>query len=148
MNKQFLYPAAASVLMLACLFAIPALAAGPPVAPERVPYYWMVTNSAVEATIPNSGHNMQEPGCASVRYSIGSDGETRDVELGKVVPASDLGPVAVSIVENFHYQAAVENPAERPIRTYYTVQFNMRALDAHQRERMMAACDLPGYEIQ
>jgi TonB family protein len=114
------------------------------VPPDRLPDYWRLTNDTVEADMPNTGRNLTQPGCASVTYTIGSDGVTRNVRLGKVVPASDLGQVAVSIIRNFHYAPAPQNSAGVPVSTYYTVQFNMPA-DPAARERLTRACDLPGY---
>jgi outer membrane biosynthesis protein TonB len=130
---------------LACVLAATAAAAGARiVAPDHLPSYWRLTNDTVEADMPNTGRNMTKPGCAAVSYTIGSDGVTRDIRLRKLIPASDLGSVAVSIIKDFHYAPAPQNSAGVPVSTYYIVQFNMPA-DPAARERLTRACDLPGY---
>jgi hypothetical protein len=130
---------------LACAgVAAVAVAATRTVAPDRLPNYWRLTNTTVEAMMPNSGKNLNKPGCAAVSYTIGSDGVTRDIAVRKVVPASGLGPVAASIIKNFHYAPAPQNSAGVPVSTYYIVQFNMPDAPA-ERERLTRACDLPGY---
>lgn len=130
---------------LACVgVATAAMAATRTVAPDRLPNYWRLTNKTVEAMMPNSGKNLNKPGCAAVSYTIGSDGVTRGIVVRKVVPASGLGPVAASIIKNFHYAPAPQNSAGVPVSTYYIVQFNMPDAPA-ERERLTRACDLPGY---
>ena len=115
------------------------------VAPADLPSYWILDHAARDAMVPNSGKNLRVPVCASVRYTIGSDGAVYDATLAKVEPDSSLGPTAVEIVKNFHYRAGAENPSQSPVETYYTVQFNMRDLPDSDKDRYMAACDLLGY---
>lgn len=132
---------------LVCL-AAPASAAVRKVAPAQVPYYWQIANTAVNAMVPNSGIDVHQSACVSVRYVIGSDGATRDVVLGQSVPAqSGLGPTAVGIVQQFRYAATPRNTASEPIATFYTVQFNLRDKSDAERRRLTAACDLPGYGL-
>lgn len=115
------------------------------VAPEYVNGYWVLANSEFSASVPNTGRNLDVPVCASVVYTIGSDGLTRGIKIGKVVPPSDLGKAAVSIIEDYRYLPALHNPNQVPIQTYFTVQFNMRDLPEAEQKKRMAACDLPGY---
>jgi hypothetical protein len=115
------------------------------VAPDELPAYWVLDGSASDANVPNSGKNLHVPVCASASYTIGSDGVARDARLEKVVPDSSLGPTAVEIVSHFHYHAADGNVAQEPVRTYYTVQFNVRNLPTEEKNRLTAACTLPGY---
>lgn len=68
------------------------------VAPEQLPYTWVLTNSDVSVDVPNSGVNIYKPGCVAVTYNVGSDGVPYNVMVAKVVPASDLGKAAVSAV--------------------------------------------------
>jgi hypothetical protein len=134
-----------AALLAGALLAQAAVAQGArTVAPDRLPAWWRLTNDTVEADMPNTGRNMTKPGCAAVSYTIGSDGVTRDIRLRKLIPASDLGSVAVSIIKDFHYAPAAQNSAGVPVSTYYIVQFNMPA-DPAARERLTRACDLPGY---
>ncbi len=115
------------------------------VAPDQLPDYWILSASATELHVPNSGHNLDKPGCASASYTIGSDGVTREIKLEKVVPNSDLGTTVVEAVKHFRYRPSADNVGQEPIHTYYTAQFNMRNLPAEQKAELTAACDLLGY---
>jgi hypothetical protein len=125
--------------------AMPAAAATRIVAPDRLPAYWLLTNTSVDADIPNTGRNLSQPGCAAVSYTIGSDGKTRDIVARKVVPQGDLGSVAASIVSRFSYAQAQTNGTGEPVSTYYIVQFNLPA-DPAERARITKQCELPGYD--
>ena len=122
-----------------------ALASTRTVPPDRLGSYWIWTSSASELNVPNSGLNLDKPVCVSASYTIGSDGVPRDIKLEKVVPRSDLGPVVVEAIRNFRYRPGVDNPGQQPVRTWYTAQFNMRNLPQAQKDKLTAACDLPGY---
>jgi hypothetical protein len=136
-----------AVLLLVALGAVaaPALAATRVVAPARVPAYWRLTNTSVDADVPNSGRNLNQPGCVAVSYSIGSDGKTRDIVARKVVPEGDLGKVAMSVVSNFVYAPAQTNATGEPISTYYVVEFNLPTAQA-ERDKITSQCALPGYD--
>lgn len=135
-------PFRASLCLGAALLVSSAAWAQRHVAPDRVPYWWQLSASATELHVPNSGMNLDAPGCASASYLIGSDGVTRDIKLEKVVPRSDLGPTVVEAVKYFRYRPGPENPGAEPIRTWYTAQFNMRNLPAAEKARLTAACAL------
>jgi len=138
-----LYPSI--VLLTAAMLAAPALAQPPRVAPDQVPGYWIMTKSEVDGMVPNSGRNLDKPGCVAVSYMIGSDGVPQNVVARKVVPArSDFGPIAVSLVRNFRYAASDSNSNDVPIDTYYIVRFNMPANPA-SRKALLAQCKLSGY---
>ena len=133
-------------LAIGLCMALPALGQGTrQVAPEKLPSYWILLNSKVDADVPNSGKNLDKPGCVAVSYLIGSDGLTRNVQVRKVVPQSDLGPVAASIVTRFKYGPALSNAHEDSVSTYYIVPFNGPD-DPKQRDQLMQACRLPGYD--
>ncbi|HEY1590011.1 MAG TPA: energy transducer TonB [Rhodanobacter sp.] len=106
--------------------------------------YWILLNTKVQMDAPNSGLNLDKPGCAAVTYTIGSDGVPMNVQVVKVVPKSDLGPTARSAVSNFRYGPSLTNRAGEPVATYYIVPFNAPA-DPAQRQQLMDACKLPGY---
>ena len=106
--------------------------------------YWILINTKVQMDAPNSGLNLDKPGCAAVTYTIGSDGVPMDVHVIKVVPNSDLGPAARSAVSNFRYGPSLTNRVGEPVATYYVVPFNASA-DPAQRQQLMDACKLPGY---
>jgi len=106
--------------------------------------YWIQINPTVQMDAPNSGLNIDKPGCAAVTYTVGSDGVPMDVQVAKLVPKSDLGPAARSAVANFRYGPSLSNRIGQPVATYYTVVFNAPE-DPAQRQQLMDACKLPGY---
>jgi hypothetical protein len=132
-------------LALSVAAAAPALAADARmVGPDHLASYWILLNTKVEADIPNTGLNMDKPVCAAVSYRVGSDGVPQNIELRKVVPNSDLGQTALSIVKNLRYGPSLSNRQGEPIDTYYIVPFNMPA-DPAAKAKLIAACQLPGY---
>jgi len=133
-------------LALAVIAAAPVLAQSNmrKVEPEKLASYWIMLNTKVQADVPNSGRNMDKPGCAAVSFDIGSDGVPMNVQLQKVAPESDLGPAAVSLVKNLRFGPSLTNKTHDPVDTYYVVPFNMPA-DAAQKAKLIAACQLPGY---
>ncbi|HEY0198106.1 MAG TPA: energy transducer TonB [Rhodanobacter sp.] len=106
--------------------------------------YWILLNTQVQMDAPNSGLNLNKPGCAAVTYTIGSNGVPMDVQVVKVVPKSDLGPMARSAVANFRYGPSLSNRIGDPVDTYYIVPFNVPE-DPAQRQQVIDACKLPGY---
>jgi hypothetical protein len=58
---------------------------------------------------PNSGLNLDKPGCAAVTYTVGSDGVPMNVQVAKVVPNSDLGPAAQRGIQ-FSLRPVAEQP--------------------------------------
>jgi hypothetical protein len=132
--------------------AVLLLAAGPAaaqttrkVAPDRLPYYWVLTNSSVEADVPNVGKNLDQPGCVAVTYMIGSDGRTQNVVAAKTVPEGDLAQVGASAVKNFRYGPTGVNRAAEPVATYYVVGFNLPE-DPARKAAILKQCALPGYQ--
>ncbi|MHB1059017.1 MAG: energy transducer TonB [Rhodanobacter sp.] len=106
--------------------------------------YWILLNTQVKMDVPNTGLNLDKPGCAAVTYTVGSDGVPMNVQVVKVVPKSDLGPVARSAVSNFRYGPSLGNRISEPVATYYIVPFNAPE-DPAQRQQLLDACKLPGY---
>ncbi|MFC5742865.1 energy transducer TonB [Dyella tabacisoli] len=136
----------ALVLALAC--TVPALAQSQPrtLNPQQLQSYWILLNTQVSADIPNSGRNMDKPGCAAVSYTINSDGVPGNIQIAKVVPDSDLGVVAKSVISNFSYGPSLANATKKePVATYYIVPFNLPS-DKGQRQQIIDACKLPGYD--
>ncbi|MGB8634439.1 MAG: energy transducer TonB [Rhodanobacteraceae bacterium] len=146
-KRQFKAAPIAVAVLLAGLSTSSA-AAVRTVSPDQLPDYWILSASATELNVPNSGLNLEKPGCASASYTIGSDGVPRDIKLEKVVPNSDLGMTVVEAVKNFRYRPSADNVGQQPVHTYYTAQFNMRNFSAERKARLTAACDLPGYTRQ
>lgn len=135
------------------LFVAAALAAAMPaiaqethrVAPEQLPSLWILLNQgSISVDVPNSGVNLYKPGCVAVTYTIGTDGVPMNVQVAKVVPASDLGKAAISAVSKFRYGPSLTNKNENPVATYYIVPFNSPD-DKAQQAALMAPCKLPGY---
>ncbi len=137
----------ALVLALAMTGAAPLLAQSQArmVGPERIQNYWIMLNTKVDADVPNSGRNMDKPGCVAVTYLIGSDGVPQNVTVRKVVPQSDLDAVAKSVVGNFRYGPSLTNRSSEPVDTYFIVPFNLPA-DPSQRQSITNACKLPGFD--
>ena len=97
------------LLALALGFVAPVLAQSRKVDQQDLYRYWILLNTKVQMDAPNSGLNLDKPGCAAVTYTIGSDGVPMDVQVVKVVPKSDLGPVARSAVSHFRYGPSLGN---------------------------------------
>jgi len=135
-----------SLLVAAALAAsMPALAQeARKVAPDQLPHLWILLNTDVSVDVPNSGVNIYKPSCVAVTYLIGNDGAPMNVQVAKMVPASDLGKAAVSAVSNFRYGPSLTNKNHTPVATYYVIPFNSPD-DPTQRDQLMAPCKLPGY---
>lgn len=132
--------------------AVLLLAAGPAaaqntrrVAPDRLPNYWTLTNTQVNADVPNTGKNLDQPGCVAVTYMIGSNGLPQNVVAAKTIPAGDLAQVGVSIVKDFKYAPSGVNRAAEPVLTYYVAGFNLPE-DPAKKAEIYKQCQLPGYQ--
>jgi Gram-negative bacterial tonB protein. len=136
--RQALLPA------LALVFVAPVAAQSLKVDQKDLYRYWILLNTNVQMDAPNSGLNLFKPGCAAVTYTVGSDGVPLDVQVVKIVPKSDLGPMARSAVSHFRYGPSLTNRIGEPVATYYVVPFNAPK-DPAQRQQLLDACKLPGY---
>jgi hypothetical protein len=132
------------LFVLALGIAVPALAQTRKVDQQDLYHYWILLNTHVQMDAPNGGLNLDKPGCAAVTYTIGSDGVPMNVQVVKVVPKSDLGPMARSAVANFRYGPSLSNHISDPVATYYIVPFNAPE-DKAQRQQLTDACKLSGY---
>ena len=115
------------------------------VAPERLTGYWFLTNKSISPDVPNTGKNLDQPGCVAVSYMIGSDGRTQRATIEKVVPSSDLGQVGVSIVNQLVYVKGSQNGTAEPVQTYYVSGFNLPE-DPARKPAIVSQCKLPGYD--
>jgi len=122
-------------------FAAPGLRAVPP---EQLDHYWWMTNTEIDADVPNFGRNLDKPTCAAVTYEIGADGVTRGIVVRRVVPAGDLGQVAKSAVADLHYAPAPDNKAREPVFTYIIMPFNLPS-NPTTRAKITAACKLADF---
>ena len=130
------------------LAAVPAMAQhhAHKVSPDHLSNYWVRTNTYVDAQAPNSGNGLDAIGCAAVSYTIGADGKTRNVKVQKVVPStSDFQITASSLVQGLQYAPGKDNKAGRPVATYFIVPFNVPEGDTATMQKMLKACQLPGY---
>lgn len=123
---------------------MPVLAQSHRIDPQNLYQRWILLNTNVQMDAPNSGLNLDKPGCVAVTYTIGSGGIPMNVQVAKVVPKSDLGPAARSAVSNFRYGPSLTNRSGEPVDTYYVVPFNTPE-DKAQRQAISSACKLPGY---
>ncbi len=131
-------------LALALGCTAPVMAQARRLAPEYLARDWILLNANVQMDIPNSGQNLDKPGCVAVAYTIGSGGVPMNVKVAKVVPHSDLGPAAASAVSHFRYGPSLSNRQGDPVDTYYVVAFNSPS-DKAKRQALMDACKLSGY---
>ncbi|NID15793.1 energy transducer TonB [Luteibacter yeojuensis] len=115
------------------------------VSPDRLTGYWFLTNKSLDVDVPNTGKNLNQPGCAAVSYMIGSDGRTQNPKIEKVVPEGDLGQVGVSIVRQLTYVKGSQNGTAQPVQTYYVAGFNLPE-DPARKAAILAKCELPGYQ--
>lgn len=141
-----LFPSVCRGALVALAFAVvtPVLAQAVRVDQQNLYRYWILLNTKVQMDAPNSGLNLDKPGCVAVTYTVGSDGVPLDVQVAKVEPKSDLGPMARSAVANFRYGPSLGNNIHQPVATYYIVVFN-GPKDEAARDQLMAPCKLPGY---
>jgi hypothetical protein len=144
MNTMFRPLRQVLLLALTLGFVAPVLAQPRRVDQQDLYRYWILLNTKVQMDAPNTGLNLDKPGCVAVTYTIGSNGMPMDVQVAKVVPKSDLGPAARSAVSNFRYGPSLGNRAGEPVSTYYVVPFNSSD-DPAKRQQLMDACKLPGY---
>jgi hypothetical protein len=114
------------------------------VQPGQLGHYWVMTNTEIDADVPNYGRNLEKPTCAAVTYLIGADGKTRDIVVRRVVPAGDLGKVAISAVADLHYAPVADNSAREPVFTYIIMPFNLPP-DPVTRAKITAACKLADF---
>ncbi len=126
------------------------------VSPGNLHDYWQLAIRQIHPSAPNSGLNLYKPGCVAVSYLIGTDGHTHNVRVARVIPRSDLGPYAAQIVSQLVYRPAAGITLVSPTRTYLVVPFNLPIFPAQvsaasrrsiqvERQRIVAACQLPGY---
>lgn len=132
------------LLALALGFVAPVLAQARKVDQQNLYRYWILLNTKVQMDAPNSGLNLDKPGCVTVTYTVGSDGTPMDVQVVKMSPKSDLGPAARSAISNFRYGPSLTNRIGEPVATYYIIPFNAPD-DPAQRQQLLDACKLPGY---
>ena len=126
------------IVLIACFLAsLPAMAQmdrTPPrvIASQELSKYWVMTNTSVDADVPNFGRNMNQPGCAAVSFVIEPDGSTSTIKVQRVVPDGDLGKVAKSVASGLHFEATALNAGKDRVFSWLIFPFNLPADKAGQ----------------
>jgi hypothetical protein len=106
---------------------------------EQLAKYWVMTNTAVDADVPNFGRNMNQPGCATVSFVIEKTGATSTIKVQRVVPEGDLGKVAKSVAAGLHFEATALNAGKDRAFSWLIFPFNLPA-DPVARTAVMQKC--------
>jgi len=106
---------------------------------EQLNKYWVMTNTSVDADVPNFGRNVNQPGCATVSFVIEKNGSTSNLKVQRVVPDGDLGKVARSVASNLHFEATVVNAGKDRVFSWLIFPFNLPA-DPAARTAVMKQC--------
>jgi hypothetical protein len=136
-----------SFLLVVCGLACASLAGAqaidqtPPrvIAPEQLSKYWVMTNTSVDAEVPNYGRNMNQPGCATVSFVIEKNGSTDAIKVQRVVPEGDLGKVARSVAAGLHFEATALNAGKDRVFSWLIFPFNLPS-DPAARTAVMQKC--------
>ena len=133
--------ALAFVTAVACCGAASAQSVAPTkvVAPEKLAGYWAMVHSSVEADVPNIAKNIDRPGCATVSFVVGSNGNTGNIKVERVVPEGDFRQIAESMAKNLHFEPTLSNTGRQPVKSWLIFPFNLPA-DPVARKAVMQPC--------
>jgi hypothetical protein len=106
---------------------------------EQLAKHWVMSNTSVDADVPNFGRNVNEPGCAAVSFVIEKNGTTSNVKVQRVVPEGDLGKIAKSVASNLHFEATALNAGKDRVFSWLIFPFNLPA-DPAARTAVMQQC--------
>jgi len=106
---------------------------------EQLAKYWTMTNTSVDAEVPNFGRNMNQPGCAAVSFVVEKNGTTSTIKVQRVVPEGDLGKVAKSVAAGLHFEATVLNAGKDRVFSWLIFPFNLPS-DPAARTAVMNQC--------
>jgi len=139
MRRRMILPS----LMLASSLASAQMDQTPPkvIASEQLDKYWVMTNTSVDADVPNYGRNMNQPGCATVSFVIEKNGTTSTIKVQRVVPDGDLGKVAKSVAAGLHFEATAHNAGKDRVFSWLIFPFNLPS-DAAGRTAVMKQCQI------
>ncbi|MEO6690183.1 MAG: energy transducer TonB [Dokdonella sp.] len=126
---------------IACSGIVAAQSTAPPkvVAPEKLAGYWSMVHSSVEADVPNIAKNIDQPGCATVSFVVGGDGNTSSIKVQRVVPEGDFRQIAESMAKNLHFEPTVSNAGRQAVMSWLIFPFNLPS-DAAARTAVMQRC--------
>ncbi|MEO7431831.1 MAG: energy transducer TonB [Dokdonella sp.] len=129
------------VFAIACCGSAFGQSIAPPktVAPEKLAGYWTMITSSVEANVPNISKGVEKPGCATVSFVVGSDGNTSNVRVQKVVPEGDFRKIAEGMATGLHFEPTVSNAGRQSVMSWLIFPFNLPS-DPAAREAVMQAC--------
>jgi len=111
------------------------------IAPEQLAKYWVMTNTSVDADVPNFGRNMNQPGCATVSFVVEKNGTTSTIKVQRVVPEGDLGKVAKSVAAGLHFEATALNAGKDRVFSWLIFPFNLPS-DPAARTAVMKQCQI------
>jgi hypothetical protein len=111
------------------------------VASEQLAKYWVMSNTSVDADVPNFGRNMNVPACATVSFVVEKNGTTSNIKVQRVVPDGDLGKVAKSVASGLHFEATVLNAGKDRVFSWLIFPFNLPQ-DAAARTAVMKQCQI------
>jgi len=103
---------------------------------DQLSKYWTMSNTTVDAEVPNYGRNMNQPGCATVSFVIEKNGTTSNVKVQRVVPEGDLGKVAKSVAASLRFEATALNAGKDRVFSWLIFPFNLPAEPAARTEVM------------
>lgn len=112
---------------------------------EQLDKYWVMTATSVDADVPNSGRNMNQPGCATVSFVVEKNGTTSTIKVQRVVPEGDLGKVAKSVAAGLRFEATALNAGKDRVFSWLIFPFNLPS-DPAARTAVMKQCQIDRIE--
>ena len=111
------------------------------IASEQLDRYWVMSNTSVDADVPNYGRNMNQPGCATVSFVVEKNGRTSTIKVQRVVPEGDLGKVAKSVAAGLTFVPTAHNAGKDRVFSWLIFPFNLPA-DPAARTAVMKQCQI------
>jgi hypothetical protein len=108
---------------------------------EALSQYWTMTNTSVDADVPNFGRNMDQPGCATVSFVVEKNGTTSTIKVQRVVPEGDLGKVAKSVAAGLRFEPTAVNAGRSRVFSWLIFPFNLPK-DPAARTAVMKQCQI------
>jgi hypothetical protein len=106
---------------------------------EQLSKYWVMTNTSIDADVPNFGRNVDQPGCATVSFVVEKNGTTSTIKVQRVVPEGDLGKIARSVASGLRFEATALNAGKDPVFSWLIFPFNLPS-DPAARTAVMQRC--------
>ncbi len=106
---------------------------------EQLSKYWVMTNTSIDADVPNFGRNVDQPGCATVSFVVEKNGTTSTIKVQRVVPEGDLGKIARSVASGLRFEATALNAGKDRVFSWLIFPFNLPS-DPAARTAVMQRC--------